>query len=171
MSIEYKVDLTSVVNRILEVSREIELANGTEEDLRERVEYILRSEVWEKYGIPFPRYEYRIDVGIYARSYGRIDALYGLVIFEYKRPGALKTRELEAAIERLKQIYIPGLMEQSHVRALIERAKRSGFSPRIIGVIIDGYGVVFVEYYPETNRFIRDPKVGFYALHNSDNFP
>ena len=57
------VRLSEVLRRILEIAREVELANGTEEDLKVRVEEELKEHVWSNLGIPSPRYEYRVDVG------------------------------------------------------------------------------------------------------------
>ena len=168
VSITLKVNLYEVLSKILEAAREVEVINGTEEDLKVRVERILGENVWSKLGVPNPRYEDRVDAGTYAKSYGRIDALYGLTIFEYKKPNTLKTKERDEALRKLKKAYIPGLLKKDWVKALISRAKEKGLSPRIIGIVFDGYGVIFVEYLVESKKFIIDPEVGFYDLRSEN---
>jgi len=158
------VNLGEVLNKILEVARKVELGGGTEEDLKVSVERLLWEHVWSRLGVPEPRYEYKVDVGTYARSYGRIDALYGLTIFEYKRPGALSTKERDEALRKLVEVYISGLLREDWVRNLVDKAKSKGLSPIIVGIVFDGYGVVFVEYNVETGKFSVDPEVGFYDL-------
>jgi hypothetical protein len=153
-----------VLSKILEAAREVEVSGGTEEDLKVRVENILWQHVWSRLGVPRPRYEYPVGAGTYAASYGRVDALYGLTVFEYKRPGALRTRERDEAVNKLKNVYIPKLLGEDWVRDLLSRARQAGLSPRLLGVILDGYGVVFVEYHVETGEFRVEPSVGFYDL-------
>ena len=168
MNISFMVRLNDVLKKILEVAREVELINGSEEDLKIRVEKVLEEHIWRELGIPSPKYEYPVDIGTYARSYGKIDALYGLVIFEYKKPGTLRTKEREEAIKKLKEEYIPGLLKENWVRTLILKAKERKLSPRIIGIIFDGYGVIFVEYNIETEKFIINPSVSFYDLRSEN---
>ncbi len=164
MSISPMVRLDDVSKKILKAAREVELLKGSEEDLKVRIESILEQHVWSKLGVPKPRYEYLVDTGTYVRSYGRIDALYGLTIFEYKKPGVLKTKERDKAIRKLKEEYIPGLLREKWVKGLISKAKERKLSPRIIGIIFDGYRAIFVEYHIETGVYVIDPPVGFYDL-------
>ncbi len=158
------VRLDEVLSKILEVAREVEVSKGTEEDLKVGVEEVLWEHVWIKLGVPRPKYEYRVGAGTYATSYGRVDALYGLTVFEYKKPGALRTRERDEAVNKLREVYIPKLLDEGWVRDLISRAREAKLSPRLVGVILDGYGVVFVEYHVETGEFRVEPSVGFYDL-------
>lgn len=160
----FVADLRSCLGAILEAVREIELRGGTEEDLRIRLEQILREYVWSKLGLPHPQYEYRVDVGAYARSYGRVDSLYGLVVFEYKRPGALRTKERDEAVRKLVEVYVPGLLKDRLVEALVAEARRRGLVPKVVGVVTDGYGVVFVDCNAATKACTVEPEVGFYDL-------
>lgn len=109
MSSVLTANLRNVLDKILGATREVELIRGSEEDLKQRVERVLYENVWSKLKTPNPRYEYRVDVGTYVKSYGRIDALYGLTIFEYKKPGVLRTKERDEAVKKLVEVYIPGL--------------------------------------------------------------
>ncbi|MCE4612758.1 MAG: hypothetical protein F7C07_02865 [Desulfurococcales archaeon] len=168
MSLVLEVRLRETLNDIVRAAREVELINGSEEDLKIRIENILRESIWSRLGVPNPRYEYRVDAGTYARSFGRVDALYGLTIFEYKRPRSLRTRERDEALRKLKEEYIPGLLKEDWAKALISKAREKGLSPRIIGIVLDGYGVIFAEYHVETGQFLVDPEVGFYHL-DSEN--
>jgi len=163
MSVEL-IKLSEVLDELREVTKKVELTEGTEEDLRMRVERILRERVWSKLGIPEPKYEYKVSASVYQ---GRIDALYGLTIFEYKKPGTLREdNKRREAVEKLVKVYIPGLLEENWVKNLIDSARSKGFSPMIVGIIFDGYGVVFVEYNVETGKYSVDPEVGFYDLHS-----
>ena len=164
-AISFKVDLVSLRDQVREKAREIEVRHGHEEELRIAIEQILRMHAWNKLNVPTPRYEYRVDAGTWARSYGRIDALYGLVIFEYKVPGTLRQPgKRENAIKTMTETYIPGLLKEDWVKGQLSLARAHGLSPRILGIIIDGYSVVFVEHNPETKKFTIDPEVGFYDL-------
>jgi len=78
-----------------------------EEELRIRDSGILQSEVISKLGIPSPRHEkYTFVTG------GRIDALYGHVVIEYKAPGKL-LREPDVA--RAKEQLIGYIKEEAEV--------------------------------------------------------
>lgn len=161
------IRLGEIRDEILRIAREVELTGGTEEDLRQRVERALVERLWKPLGVPEPSYEHRVEAGTYARSYGRVDALYGLAIFEYKRPGALRTGERDEAVRRMVEVYIPGVLREGWARALVEGARRRGLSPRAFGIVIDGYGVVFVECSVEDERAAEcrvDPPVGFHDL-------
>jgi len=78
-----------------------------EEELRIKVSGILESEVISKLGIPSGRHEKYTFV-----SGGRIDALYGHVVIEYKAPGKL-LREPDVA--RAKEQLIGYVKEESEV--------------------------------------------------------
>jgi hypothetical protein len=107
------------------------------------VEEILKREVWDKLGVPKPKYEYRIEdlmEGHYGRfrHYGRLDAYYGLVFFEYKRPDRLaRAEERENAVKQVKR-YIEILRKNERVRALVAEIEKRGLEPLVVGVIIDG---------------------------------
>jgi hypothetical protein len=130
------------------------------------VEDILKREVWDKLGVK-PEYEYRvlIDEGFVGRHYGRIDAYYGLVIFEYKKPypGLREASVRETAIKQVRD-YIRGLLNDENVKAIINKIRGAGFSPLITGVILDGYHVIFVEYNVDADVFKLDPEVGIHKL-------
>jgi hypothetical protein len=100
-----------------------------------------------------------------AGNYGRIDAYYGLVIFEYKKPhsGLREASVREAAIKQVKD-YIRGLLNDENTKAIINKIRNAGFSPLITGVILDGYHVIFVEYNVDTHDLKLDPEVGVYEL-------
>jgi SAM-dependent methyltransferase len=165
MPSEFGVKLRDLVTQIKMDAREIEVKGGSEEDLKQRIEQILRSNVWDSLGVPPPSYEYPVGKGAVAKTHGRVDALYGLVIFEYKKPGELeRTGARDEAVKKMVNEYIPGLLKDSYIKSLMEEVKRSGHSPRIVGVIWDGYSVVFLEYNPEDEQTKIDPRVGQYEL-------
>jgi hypothetical protein len=159
-------NLRGVVDEIRRIAREVELRRGTEEDLKVNVEKVLDREVWSVLGVPPPKYEYRVKgvEGAVVRHY-RLDALYGLTIFEYKVPGTLsRVREREEAVRKLMEEYIPALLNEEEIRRIIEGIRREGLAPRVAGVILDGYSVVFVEYDVNAEAFRVDPETGAYPL-------
>jgi len=163
----FKVNLTDVVNEIHKIAREIELANGSEEDLRVNVEKLLDQRVWSVLGAPKPRYEFPVKgvKGAVVKHY-RLDALYGLTIFEYKKPGTLsKPKDRDEAVKKVKDEYIPALLQDERIRELIKGIKSQGLVPRVAGVILDGYSVVFIDCNVDSQITCRvEPEVGAYRL-------
>jgi methylase of polypeptide subunit release factors len=124
-SIDIEVDAAKIADEIRQAAQE----SITEEDLRVRVEKILR-EVCEPLGIPWARYE-RTTVVRGLRS----DALYGNVILEYENPDAFKTKGgFDRAVEQLK----------NYIEEEAERAKAP--LNRFFGVALDGFKIGFVRY-------------------------
>jgi len=125
-SVEIEVDAAEVAEEIRQAAQE----SITEEDLRVRVENILRTGICEPLGIPWARYE-RTTVVSRLRS----DALYGKVILEYENPNAFKTRSgFEKAVEQLK----------NYITEEAERAKAP--LNLFFGVALDGFKIGFVRY-------------------------
>ena len=154
-----RINLQEVANRISEVARRVELVNGSEEDLKVGVEKVLEQSVWRELGIPPPRYEYPLKGlrGAVVKHY-RVDAIYGLTIFEYKVPGTLgRVGERERAVEKLRSEYIPALLNDSEVKKIIEEIRAEKLSPRIAGVLLDGYNILFIYYNVDTGEFNVDP--------------
>jgi len=164
--------LPEITERIREVARKYELLcqkrdpKCDERNFMIEVEDVLRREVWDRLGIK-PEYEYRVHIneGFVSRHYGRIDAYYGLVFFEYKRPypDLRETSIREGAIEQARD-YISGLLNDENTKAIISKIKDAGFKPLITGVILDGRHVVFVEYDVDSGKPTLDPEVGVYEL-------
>jgi hypothetical protein len=167
---EPSVNLQEVVDEISGIAREVELSGGSEEDLRVNVEKVLDQRVWRVLGIPRPRYEYvvRCVKGTVVKHY-RLDALYGLAVFEYKVPGTLgRVGEVEEAVRKLREEYIPALLNEDEIARIVGEIRSRGLAPRIAGVILDGYSVVFVEYDVDAKALRVDPEVGAYPL-NADS--
>jgi hypothetical protein len=162
-----KVNLDEVANEIHGIARRVELSNGSEEDLKVNVEELLYQKVWNVLGVPPPRYEFSVkDVkGVVVRHY-RLDALYGLTIFEYKRPGILsKPKIRDEAVNKTKVEYIPALLQTETIKELIKGIKSQGLVPRVAGVILDGYSVVFIDCNVDSQVTCRvEPEVGAYDL-------
>jgi len=152
--VRFRLELDYVCDLIRQKAREVILIGGNEEDLKERIEQVLRKEVWDALNIPEPRYEFKIESGVVAKHWGRIDALYGLCIFEYKKPGELKKASVrEEAVEKMKSTYIPGLLKAFNTRKHIQSIRRMGYIPVLTGVIWDGFNVIFVEYDDSSKQF------------------
>jgi len=133
----FLIDCEGVAEGIRRVASEA----VSEEDLRQGVEYILRSEVIEKLRcaegveIPYsswrpPRARYEVTLV----SGARVDALYGHLMIEYERPRSFETRGgFERAVEQVKEYIV--------AHAGVE-AKFS----RYFGAVLDGYRIGFVRY-------------------------
>jgi len=103
----------------------------TEEDFKMEAVQILRSEVLDKFKLPYGKFEKGIFV---SGLRGRADVLYGHLFIEFEKPGVLKAkRGFDHAIDQLKR-YIMG-------DARIEKA----FS-RYFGVAIDGQKIGFIRF-------------------------
>jgi len=162
-----RVNLIEVANEIRRIAKEVELANGSEEDLRINVEKLLDQKVWSVLGVPKPSYEFPVKgvKGAVVKHY-RLDALYGLTIFEYKRPGTLsKPKDRDEAVKKAKDEYIPALLRDERIRELIGGIKSRGLVPRVAGVILDGYSVVFIDCNVDPQVTCRvEPEAGAYRL-------
>jgi hypothetical protein len=163
------LDLAKVAQRIRSIAREfVELCRKgaprcSEENFAQAVERVLQDEVRKPLGIAEPAHEYKIG---FSKHYGRADAYYGLVVFEYKRPypGLESERVRGEAVEQVKR-YIEGLRDSDEeTRRLLSEAKELGNRPHLTGVILDGNYVVFVDYDTESDKWTVDPKVGARAL-------
>jgi len=160
------VRLKEVVDTIIEIAKEVELSDGSEDDLKIRVETLLDQNIWKILGVPSPKYEYTIK-GVKGTSikHYRVDALYGLTIFEYKKPGTLrKPKAREDAIKKLREEYIPALSDNIYIQGIISEIRNKGLVPRLAGIILDGYNVIFVDYNMDTNNYIVEPEVEAYSL-------
>jgi len=162
-----RVNLIEVANEIRRIAKEVELANGSEEDLKINVEKLLDQKIWSVLGVPKPSYEFPVRgvKGAVVKHY-RLDALYGLTIFEYKRPGTLsKPKDRDEAVKKTKDEYIPALLRDERIRELIGGIKRRGLAPRVVGVILDGYSVVFIDCNVDPQVTCRvEPEAGAYRL-------
>jgi len=163
----FKVNLIEVANEIRRIAREVELTNGSEEDLKVNIEKLLDQKVWRVLGAPKPKYEFPVKgvKGAVVKHY-RLDALYGLTMFEYKRPRTLsKPKDRDEAVEKAKDEYIPALLRDEKIRELIRGIKSQGLVPRVAGVILDGYSVVFIDCNVDSQITCRvEPEVGAYHL-------
>jgi hypothetical protein len=163
----FKVNLTDVASEIQRIAREVELTNGSEEDLKVNVEKLLDQKVWSVLGVPKPKYEFLVKgvKGAVVKHY-RLDALYGLTIFEYKRPEILsKPKDRDEAVKKVKEEYIPTLLQDERIRELIKSIRDRGLVPRVAGVILDGYNVVFIDCNVDSQLICRvEPETGAYRL-------
>jgi len=106
MSSIFSIDAEEIAKEIERIARE----SASEEDLKQGVEYVLRSKVIERlkelrvlkyhYGSwkpPKARYEVTLVSGL------RVDALYGHLIIEYEKPKTFETKGgFERAVEQVK---------------------------------------------------------------------
>jgi len=127
----FVVDAEEIAEEIRNVASEA----ISEEDLRQGVEYVLKSRVLEKLDIPWgswkpPKARYEVTLV----SGARLDALHGHVIIEYERPKTLETKSgFEKAVEQVK-------------RYIRDHAQIEARFPRYFGVVLDGYKIGFVRY-------------------------
>jgi hypothetical protein len=137
MGISFIVDAEEVAEEIKRVASE----SISEEDLKQGVEYILRSKVIERLkaaeGVEIPYGSWRPPKARYEVtlvSGARLDALYGHLIIEYEKPKTFETKGgFERAVEQVK----------GYIR---DHAEVEARFPRYFGVVLDGYRIGFVRY-------------------------
>jgi len=137
MGISFIVDAEEVAEEIKKVASE----SISEEDLKQGVEYILRSKVIERLkaaeGVEIPYGSWRPPKARYEVtlvSGARLDALYGHLIIEYEKPKTFETKGgFERAVEQVK----------GYIR---DHAEVEARFPRYFGVVLDGYRIGFVRY-------------------------
>ena len=108
----------------------------TEEDLRVRASFCIEEKILKPLGITeIGRYEYTFVSG------GRVDALYGHVIIEYKAPGKLSAqRDIAKAKEQV-------------IRYIVGEAEVEARYRNFLGVIISDR-IAFVRYNPVTKQWV-----------------
>jgi len=166
------IDLRSVILKIQEAVGRIEVEcrlsgpRCNEENVKLEVEGILWSDIWSRLGVEKPVYERSLGKGVYARSYRRVDAFYGLTIFEYKTPKIDLARSAKERDEALKQVYeyISLALKEQDIRNLVKSIEFREFTPLIFGVITNGKQVIFVEYNVSTGELKVDPLSGAHPL-------
>jgi hypothetical protein len=173
MSEAFLLKLQGIADKVRGIARRYEVLcrrgdpSCSERNFMNEVEGVLEREVWSRLGVPKPEYEYKVhvDEGFVGRHYGRIDAYYGLVLFEYKRPypGLDNPSVRDGAIRQVRD-YINGLLNDENTKAIISRIRREGFKPLITGVVLDGNHVVFIEYDVDSGILRLDPEVGVHEL-------
>jgi hypothetical protein len=126
----WQVNTTRIADEIRSAASE----SRTEEDLKMRVEPILRRS-FKDIGID-------IDIVAYEKATAlraKMDAVYGYLIIEYKVPGKLATIPGQREAKKQLQRY---LLEES----IKHRPQEEAFLEKAIGVSIDGKMVMFVRY-------------------------
>ncbi len=107
---------------------------SNEEELRHNVSKIL-DEITSGFGISGRLEKSTFLLESKKVSRGRIDALYGGVIIEYKTPGKLKDKSVfDSAVEQVK-------------RYIKSEAESEKFYPYYLGVVFDGSTIAFVRYW------------------------
>ncbi|MEO0118552.1 MAG: N-6 DNA methylase [candidate division WOR-3 bacterium] len=109
--------------------KEFAAHSTNEEELKIKIEYLLRTQILDKWQIPWASYEHRTLV-----SGVRKDALYGTVIIEYKAPGKLSDKnQFENFKVKVKQY-------------ITDEAKDERFYNRYFGVLLDGEKIAFIRF-------------------------
>jgi len=132
MSLTLTINLEDIVQQIKKAASE----SISEEDLKIRVENILKNSILDPLGIPWGRYEYTLVSGV------RPDALHAHVIIEYEKPGSFEQKKnYDKAIQQVKKYIV------DHAQGIKDRL------PRYFGVTLDGYKIGFVKYRQRLNDF------------------
>ncbi len=125
--------LAQVADRLVALSRELIKTTKSEEDLRIGFEKVL-APILAQIGVKSdPQYEKTVYLG------GRLDALHGQVIIEYKKPGAFRSESsIHDTFAQLTN-YIPAVAKKTKDELFI-------FDPKPVGVGFDGEQIFFVRY-------------------------
>ena len=117
---------------------------NTEEDLKMALEPIFQK-TYEDIGVNVDIVQYEKRTALKAQ----MDAVYGYLIIEYKRPGKLRgSRDVKQAELQLTKYLID--------ESLPHRPNDKQFLEKAVGVAIDGHKILFVRY-SKTGRIISTP--------------
>ncbi len=131
------VNHEDIASEILKAAKE----SDSEEDLRIRVESVLKKFVLDPEDIPWGKYEVSTKRRTLI-SGSRIDALHAHVVIEYERPGSLESKKnYQHALEQVEN----GIAGHA-------KGEKQQFS-RYFGVVIDGFKIGFVRYRQRFDRF------------------
>jgi hypothetical protein len=117
-------------------------ASSTEEDLRIRIESLLKNRVLDPLGLDWGQYELSARAPSTLINGVRIDALHAHVVIEYERPGSLDRMPVyEHAVDQAKNGII------AHAKGETTRYSK------YLGVVTDGLKIGFVRYSPARGEF------------------
>ena len=124
---------------LLKRLKKAESSSRTEEDLRIRVEHILRESIPE---LPEPRYEKSIQTATYL---GRADAVHARLVIEYESPRKMKGAKTDHAVRQLYD-YLSGLAIDGGLDedAPTSREQEERLAATV-GIAFDGRSIVFVQ--------------------------
>jgi len=126
----WQINTKSMAERIKKAAQ----SARTEKDLKMALEPIFKK-AYEDIGINVDIVQYEKSTALKAR----MDAVYGYLIIEYKRPGKLKaSRDIKQAELQLQKY----LTEES----LSHKPNNEQFLEKAVGVAIDGHKILFVRY-------------------------
>lgn len=129
-----QINASNLADEIKDIAREV----LNEEELKTRVEHLLRNRVFDKLGIEWARYEYTFVSG------KRADALYGHVIIEYESPHTLESdRGFSHAVSQAKDY-------------ITEKAGEDALD-RYYGIVFDGLQIGFVRYTEKGKWQVQGP--------------
>jgi hypothetical protein len=109
----------------------------TEDDVRIGVEKLLEPALAQLGIVAQPWYERRIRRTVLTAP-GKVDALYGQAVIEYKKPGKLSTARGLASAQKQLEGYLVGLAGSGSEREATLR--------RVAGIGLDGQSIFFVRY-------------------------
>jgi hypothetical protein len=124
--------------------KKVTQSSRTEEDLKMGLEPIFKK-AYKEIGINIDIVQYEKSTALKAK----MDAVYGYLIIEYKRPGRLKSANDIRDAENQLQKYL-------NDESLSHKPNQQEFLEKSVGVAIDGYNILFVRY-SKTERIISTP--------------
>ncbi|MBI4649483.1 MAG: N-6 DNA methylase [Bacteroidia bacterium] len=138
----WQINTERLANDIIECAKSIRSQNGSEEDLKMKVEPLLQK-AFKEIGVD-------IDIVQYEKTFtsfkGKRDAVYGYLTIEYKKPGELSNR---TKIEKLIKPQIQRYLSEQAVQFGLQK---DDFLEKAVGVIIDGEKIIFI-------RFTKSPTI------------
>ena len=136
----WQINTKSMAERIKAAARSAK----TEEDLKMALEPIFQK-AYREIGINVDIVQYEKRTALKAQ----MDAVYGYLVIEYKKPGKLRSsRNIKEAVLQLQKY----LIEES----LSHRPNDQQFLEKAVGVAIDGHKILFVRY-TTTERVLSTP--------------
>lgn len=135
---ELRIDFGDLSDRIRRSAEE----SVTEEDLRIRVEALLKAKVLDPLHLDWAQYELPAERTSTLVTGVRIDALHSHVVVEYERPGVLaKKAGYQHAVDQARN----GIVAHSR--------EDEGKYRKYLGVVTDGFRIGFVKFNPRKRAF------------------
>jgi len=145
----------NINNLFGEINRAVEKSKFSNEEKLKIEVLTVFSNFFKQHDIEFSDYvDYEVSKIGTLKINGRIDALYGSLIVEFKKYNLLsKERDLRSALKQVNEKYLDKL----------PKSARKNF----VGIIFDGKQIIFIDYNPDKDKWVYDiRKFSVYVLYD-----